>query len=544
MKKTFLLFNILFFISTTLFSQQWYPVGANDSDSDVIEGTSFSHIAISSTGVVYQAFIDKNNGNKASVRKLDGDKWTHVGTPGFSPSTVGGDIKIMVDSQGAPYVYFRDGNQGNRGTVMKFTNNAWVVQYWAGFSDGSAADLNLAINLSNNTPYYSYRDARTNMFYVRVLIDPYFTYLVKNVDVKKDVPDAFYNTKLGVSQAGIVHLMYHNGGFKIKRFTNNDWVDMNLGTTFENTTYSSSNDMTLFGNDIYVIYNDHNESTFVKKFTHSSNTWSTVGAGTIAEYVVVNPKITVVKGIPYIAYLDKTKDYKVFVKKFVNNIWEDVGSAVSAKGVSALSIVGNQTTGAVYVGYTSGSNNFLKVFQDQPLVLPVKLQAFTAKLSNANSVELSWKTASETNNKYFSILKSRDGITYKNLGTYTSKGSNSTYTVTDKLPYLGVNYYKLQQTDLDGKTSELGVETVNVKTLANKGLTAYPNPVKDGTVHLNFEDLNGKNEVKIYDLTGKLISSEQLNFVSGKATLKLNFSVNKGLYLLNVANKMVKLQIN
>lgn len=546
MKIKLLLFFIFFIVSTTVFSQQWYPVGNNDSTDDELSGTNYTNIAISSTGVVYQAFIDEDNGRKGSVRKLDGGHWTFVGTRGFTPGTVGDDIKIMVDTQGALIVYFRDGSRGNRATVMKFTDGEWKTLYFPGFSDGSASDLNMAVNPTNNTPYYSYRDAMTQRFHIRVPKDPYFTYLVKNVDEGKYINDAFYATRLAVSSEGIVHLMYHKDseGFKIKKFQGNDWQDLAVANVFENTRYSYVNDMIFHGNVMYVAYKDWNNNTYVKKYANS--TWTAIGPVAISYADISNIKIIVLNNVPYIAYNDSAEGgYKVYVKKFINNSWENVGTAVSANAASSISLAGNAITGEVYVGYTSGANSFLKVFRNEPLVLlPVSLVSFKASRATNNVVNLSWSTKAEIKNNYFTLLKSKDGNSFNVFGKYAANGNFGNYKAVDRLPYLGTSYYKLQQTDLDGTVTDLGIQTVKVNDLQTKALSVHPNPVKNGVIEISHQGLDGKQQVKIYDLSGKQLTQQELIFTAGKATLTLTDTIKSGLYILKTGNTSTKIQIN
>ncbi len=85
--------------------------------------------------------------------------------------------------------------------------------------------------------------------------------------------------------------------------------------------------------------------------------------------------------------------------------------------------------------------------------LPIELLFFKASCEN-NSTKLSWATASETNNDYFSVEKSQDGFTFENINNIPGAGnSNNTlfYSATDEKPFSGTTYYRLKQTDFNGK---------------------------------------------------------------------------------------------
>lgn len=85
-------------------------------------------------------------------------------------------------------------------------------------------------------------------------------------------------------------------------------------------------------------------------------------------------------------------------------------------------------------------------------VLPVELIDFSVKADNG-VIELSWKTASETNNKGFYIEKSYDGKYYNDIFFVDGKGSTSDlseYSFKDK-DLSNVIYYRLKQVDFDGR---------------------------------------------------------------------------------------------
>lgn len=173
--------------------------------------------------------------------------------------------------------------------------------------------------------------------------------------------------------------------------------------------------------------------------------------------------------------------------------------------------------------------------------MPVKLTAFEATLKSQNQVGLNWQTASENNNNYFTLAKSKDGKTFAQLSTVKSKRENgASYSTIDFSPFAGTTYYKLSQTDINGKTEVLGIRTVKLASLKATGLSVYPNPVVNGVVNIKAQNLNGLNAVSLYDLSGKKMLSGQINFVNGMAGYKLPKVLAKGIYVLAVAEERVK----
>jgi len=92
-----------------------------------------------------------------------------------------------------------------------------------------------------------------------------------------------------------------------------------------------------------------------------------------------------------------------------------------------------------------------------PVVLPIELESFTGRVTG-NKIQLKWKTLSETNNDYFSIYRSPNGLEYWELVDNVPGAGNSSvpnnYTFIDSHPVNGLNYYVLMQTDYDGRREQ------------------------------------------------------------------------------------------
>jgi len=171
--------------------------------------------------------------------------------------------------------------------------------------------------------------------------------------------------------------------------------------------------------------------------------------------------------------------------------------------------------------------------------LPVELVSFKGAASS-QGVALTWTTASEKNNDYFSIQHSADGRNFESVGYVQGKGTTSmasTYNFNHTNPAPGKNYYRLKQVDLDGKTAYSPVIVVDAKDVkaAALNLTVYPNPT-DGQVNIKLERAMNSAEVArvmITDLNGRLIMSQE---IAGGQELKLNLKdkVKAGLYLVKV----------
>jgi hypothetical protein len=176
-------------------------------------------------------------------------------------------------------------------------------------------------------------------------------------------------------------------------------------------------------------------------------------------------------------------------------------------------------------------------------VLPVTLKSFIA-LKVDNTTRLNFSTASEINNNFFTIYRSEDGINFKPLTKILTNGYSSDYQYFDRKPLNGDNYYKLTQTDKDGNIVELGIRTVRFENIKEE-LSFYPNPVKDGILNFKIGNLNGWQQLHIYNLSGAELLKDKIEFVNGKAIYQIKQQMQNNIYFLKIGKLIeVKFIIN
>jgi hypothetical protein len=124
---------------------------------------------------------------------------------------------------------------------------------------------------------------------------------------------------------------------------------------------------------------------------------------------------------------------------------------------------------------------------------------------NNKQVDITWATATESNNDYYTIEKSKDGVSFETSSIVDAAGNSLSminYKDIDANPYEGISYYRLKQTDFNGTYSYSKIVAVNY-SLSDDGITIFPNPT-DGELNINIKDLEGKEVlVVIRDITGK-----------------------------------------
>jgi type IX secretion system substrate protein len=180
-------------------------------------------------------------------------------------------------------------------------------------------------------------------------------------------------------------------------------------------------------------------------------------------------------------------------------------------------------------GPASNAHSFGASFAD-PGVLPVSLADFEAEPKN-NKVSVTWTTASETNNDYFTVEKSVDTENWAVVDQVKGAGTSTSirrYQVVDEKPYAATSYYRLMQTDFNGAFSYS--ETRKVYNSQPADIYIYPNPAS------NFLTVTA-NGISNLDFTFYNIMGEKVQLPvtirSGQTELDVSH-LPSGLYLLAI----------
>lgn len=144
----------------------------------------------------------------------------------------------------------------------------------------------------------------------------------------------------------------------------------------------------------------------------------------------------------------------------------------------------------------------------QIALLPIELAGFRANKLN-DEVELTWQTASETENEGFAIERSVNGAIWHELGFVPGHGTTlepQHYHFLDEKPLPGLNYYRLRQMDLNGEQSYSGMVSVAFDGKDSR-FSLFPNPAWEGIATLLFQSEEPWSEgiLEVFDQIGKLI---------------------------------------
>jgi len=187
----------------------------------------------------------------------------------------------------------------------------------------------------------------------------------------------------------------------------------------------------------------------------------------------------------------------------------------------------NNTMNTWWDGYKIDKLNTMNFNMQSPL--PITLSYFNATLKN-DKVNIKWTTEYEYNNDYFTIQRSNDGKNFDNIrviGGVPYSNSTIEYSTTDDQPLLGISFYRLKQTDMDGKSSYS--QTVVVKN-ENMVFSLNPNPVyQNGGITLYLDDyVPNELFVSIIKMDGEIVYNYKL-FPIGRE-LQINQNFEPGMY--------------
>lgn len=171
--------------------------------------------------------------------------------------------------------------------------------------------------------------------------------------------------------------------------------------------------------------------------------------------------------------------------------------------------------------------------------LPIILSQFDVEQNN-KEVDLSWTTDQESNSDHFAVQRSTNaGARWDVLGTVAAQGNSSVtvhYSYTDGNPASGVNEYRLQSVDKDGKFTYSEVKTIRNGLIGN--VSIFPNPAKDYVnVTLGSEATAGSLSIRLISQSGQLLVEKKVTNAGGTMVSLPVSNYPQGNYLIQVVGQ-------
>lgn len=205
----------------------------------------------------------------------------------------------------------------------------------------------------------------------------------------------------------------------------------------------------------------------------------------------------------------------------LGTIWRDRGNGGTTGTVAAGDVI-TAVQQNLFSPWTLASIN-----ANNPL--PIELLSFDA-MRTGNVVDVRWSTATEINNEWFDVERSRNGEEFASIGRVAGAiNSQSTlhYAYVDANPLGGTSFYRLRQTDLDGTTT-----TSNVVAVQFGSGTRPLVLIGAGEELIVQHGFSAGSALRLFDASGRLVFEGQVP-ADGAFTLDLS-TLGRGAYVLHV----------
>lgn len=174
--------------------------------------------------------------------------------------------------------------------------------------------------------------------------------------------------------------------------------------------------------------------------------------------------------------------------------------------------------------------------------LPIELVRFAGQCADGKT-EIRWSTYTETNNDFFTVERSNNGTDFEIVDVIQGAGNSNqplTYNVTDNLPYGGTSYYRLKNTDLNGKSEYSEIIAVTCGTDGNDFNFVNAYDVNHTEIVVEFTGAeNEKFNIMLYDASGRRALDFQGAAVEGMNKVRLpSGDLARGIYIINLSNNI------
>jgi|GEM_PF-261996 len=187
-------------------------------------------------------------------------------------------------------------------------------------------------------------------------------------------------------------------------------------------------------------------------------------------------------------------------------------------------------------------DDFQIVRTTAPLVtLPVHFISFNGHLQSDETVRLDWVAVTDQQHDRFEVQKSSNSSTFHTIGTGPA---NAPYLFIDPSPYVGNNFYRIKQVDVDGSVSYSNVVNVYYNP-SMVSVNVYPNPVKDVLTIKILTSVPDSYNITITDLAGRKVHEESQSITGTEREFNIDLRKSPAqMYIVTVRNGNNKIIAN
>lgn len=193
------------------------------------------------------------------------------------------------------------------------------------------------------------------------------------------------------------------------------------------------------------------------------------------------------------------------------------------------------SNGTRYAGVSGAPDNDgdgLPNYRDDSFAAPLPLDWLSFEATYVKGdVDLVWITANEVDVSHFEIEHSIDGESFRVIDRLEANNLSgvNTYTHTHLSPVIGINYYRVNQVDFDGKSD---YSWIRVVTAANNKISfvVYPNPTEEMITVQSEAIVTGS--VQLIDVQGRTLTIKDFKGTN-RTTIDLT-DLKTGIYQLRI----------
>lgn len=171
------------------------------------------------------------------------------------------------------------------------------------------------------------------------------------------------------------------------------------------------------------------------------------------------------------------------------------------------------------------------------VVLPIRLVDIGVIQETSEYVQIFWKTASETDNDYFTIERSTNGVSFQNIGevpsAYNTSNFDVEYAFCDENPLDSKVYYRVKQTDFNGDFEYSPV--IALYSFSTESIQVYSNSNQHEIIVNSKYDLTEFINISIVDNVGKVCSFKK----RANNTIQIQ-NLSAGMYFITLQHKTGK----